>query len=384
MKFLDVYKKENLIAKRNFGLDLIRSIAILLVLVAHLGIEKQHTAGLELGGIGVEIFFVLSGFLIGQIIVKTFSKSVSMDSILQFWIRRWFRTLPLYYLVITLKFVFVDHSLGPKIIVYYLFLQNNLVGIDFMRVTWSLVIEEWFYLTLPVFLLIFFYKRELSAVSFTRYITGFIITVILARLAFVLMTGRPYEALIGNFPFRLDSLMCGVLIAHLKLNYKHLYDRIATVRVFIITALLYAALLYWFGQTNLKPDGLNSGIWFRLFWFTVNSMFIALLIPFVESKVRTRSGFFTIIISCISIFSYAAYLIHMEVYGRVMKGEIFSSQWFLYSLLCIGLTLIISAFIYGAFEKPMTDLRDKFRKKSTHAAVESPGQTIIADERTGS
>ncbi|MBL0328837.1 MAG: hypothetical protein IPP64_05320 [Bacteroidetes bacterium] len=60
---------------RNFGLDLIRVVAISLVLIAHAGITSVY--GLKIGGLGVEIFFVLSGFLIGQILIRDFSGGVN-------------------------------------------------------------------------------------------------------------------------------------------------------------------------------------------------------------------------------------------------------------------------------------------------------------------
>ena len=87
-------------SKRNFGLDLVRAIAILLVLITHIGLKSDYVGGLEIGNLGVEFFFVLSGFLIGGILIKDFSNGgVNIPVIANFWIRRWFRTLPVYYLV---------------------------------------------------------------------------------------------------------------------------------------------------------------------------------------------------------------------------------------------------------------------------------------------
>ncbi|RYY95852.1 MAG: acyltransferase, partial [Chitinophagaceae bacterium] len=87
-----------------FGLDLMRAIAILLVLVAHSHFfwPGSYRAQQWFFGAtafwGVELFFVLSGFLIGRILLRLFDKAhVSAASIRVFWIRRWLRTLPNYY-----------------------------------------------------------------------------------------------------------------------------------------------------------------------------------------------------------------------------------------------------------------------------------------------
>src|ERR1035437_361726 len=151
MKFLKPYSPQLLFQKRNFGLDIIRAISISLVIIAHSFAIKN----VELGVWGVEVFFVLSGFLIGQILIRDFTNGISFKKIMYFWKRRWFRTLPLYYAVILVKFIFFDSSLGLKFFAYIFFLQNNFVGISFLPVSWSLVVEEWFYLTLPLLLFLF-------------------------------------------------------------------------------------------------------------------------------------------------------------------------------------------------------------------------------------
>ena len=87
--------------KRIFGLDVMRAVAILLVVFSHVLWIVPDAKGiipdlLSLAGvIGVEIFFVLSGFLIGRIVIKMFlQEDFNFRKVMYFWIRRWFRTLP--------------------------------------------------------------------------------------------------------------------------------------------------------------------------------------------------------------------------------------------------------------------------------------------------
>ena len=91
---------------RIFGLDIMRATAILMVVFSHvlwiLPIRKNLVSEvLSLSGLlGVEIFFVLSGFLIGRIIFNSFvNGKFTIKEVSYFWIRRWFRTLPNYYLI---------------------------------------------------------------------------------------------------------------------------------------------------------------------------------------------------------------------------------------------------------------------------------------------
>ena len=96
-RFLNVNKKN-----RVFGLDLLRSIAIILVLILHSEfiIRKLYPDFHIVFVDGVDLFFVLSGFLIGGILIKDFNEKKKFN-IFKFWSKRWLRTLPNYYLLLS-------------------------------------------------------------------------------------------------------------------------------------------------------------------------------------------------------------------------------------------------------------------------------------------
>jgi peptidoglycan/LPS O-acetylase OafA/YrhL len=118
---------------RVFGLDLMRALAIIFVVMGHGSmLEKANTNFPWIPLIdGVELFFVLSGFLIGGILLKIFQSkdSFGLKTIGNFWVRRWFRTLPNYYLILIINIIVVyfgilkqDYSaINWK---FFLFLQN--------------------------------------------------------------------------------------------------------------------------------------------------------------------------------------------------------------------------------------------------------------------
>src|SRR4051812_29833906 len=93
--------------KRIYGLDILRTFAILSVIYEH-GYRLLNPSIISWNQYdffvfdGVSIFFVLSGYLIGQILIKLFQRDVSRKDIYNFWIRRWCRTLPAYFLVLSI------------------------------------------------------------------------------------------------------------------------------------------------------------------------------------------------------------------------------------------------------------------------------------------
>ncbi len=142
--------------RRIGGLDGLRAAAILSVLCLHAAIVSTHMSPIIripclYGWAGVDLFFVLSGYLIGG---QVFTSQGQMDrrGVVGFWFRRWFRTLPLYYFVL-----FVYAIVLPRYGIpfrswnwrYLVMLQNYMPLQDFQQ-SWSLCIEEQFYLAFPI------------------------------------------------------------------------------------------------------------------------------------------------------------------------------------------------------------------------------------------
>ncbi len=149
---------------RNFGLDLLRACAILLVLVSHFWQTTPWWFGARavasipanvgtLGTYGVVVFFALSGYLVGGIALREMAAGPTRRSALVFLLRRWMRTVPLYYVAIG---AFLLANPPPDAWLahaarYATFTQNlatDMPADRWFATSWSLTVEEWFYLAL--------------------------------------------------------------------------------------------------------------------------------------------------------------------------------------------------------------------------------------------
>ena len=165
---------ENHTKTRLHGLDTLRAIAIIIVLIYHyrVVVSPENIFGVmsQLGWTGVDLFFVLSGYLIGNQILSALAKGQSF-SLKTFYIRRFLRTLPNYYFVLALYFIFPAVFAGTATASIWSFLSftQNLdmrPGQTFTH-SWSLCIEEQFYLIFPVVALLIISAKRSTAVAWS-------------------------------------------------------------------------------------------------------------------------------------------------------------------------------------------------------------------------
>ncbi len=352
---------------RNFGLDVVRAIAIWLVLLQHTGLNLYGLAPIKIGGVGVEIFFVLSGFLIGGIIFKDLSNNQSLTkTLLNFWIRRWFRILPLYYLALLFKYIFIDHSIGINIFYYYAFLQNNFYNINFFPVSWSLVIEEWFYIFTPIYL--FFITRFVKNKKNTALLLAlFIVLINITRFFYATQNKVPFSGINGNFIFRFDSLFLGVILAYFKFNKSIVFVKMQNIKWFIFGLTLFLGYIAFLIVMNLfYPQNEVSGLFIKTFGFFILPFTITLTIPFIDSfysfeKNSIAKDFLFKIITYTSILTYALYLIH-PFYYSLIHLQIFSNiNYIIKVIVALALTYVTSLIVYNFFEKPILNYRDKLK-----------------------
>ena len=363
---------------RIFGLDLVRALAIIFVLVAHIisyfiipFAQNKFTAGVlgrvfsyPLGFFGVEIFFVLSGYLIGSILIKKVIQSRSIKELFNFYIRRWFRTLPLYFLVVFLLLFdpYTNYNFSWKNLV---FLQNfDLKAIEYNFVSWSLSVEEWFYLLIPLlFLLIFiFYKRQKESKVFLFSCVSIVFVSILARILLVNYFNPDFNYGIRRSIFlRLDSLTIGVFFAGIKFYYQNIFNYLKEKQkqLFVFSMIgMFLSFLYLIlhGQSDL-----NVSFFARVLFFPVVSIFCGLLIISLENINKPK--YFANKITSISLISYGLYLIHSSIF--VIFFNIFKVENFYFSILVsiffFVFTFVVSYLLYKFYEFPFMRLRVRIK-----------------------
>jgi len=359
---------------RVYGLDVFRAIAILTVVLGHGG----FLIGNVLPGFpyikiidGVELFFVLSGFLIGTILIKMQEREgkLTPGMIFSFWKRRWFRTLPNYYLVLLLNVIFVwlGITYGKLEMFNWKFLvfaQNFSTHFtDFFWESWSLTIEEWFYILTPLTLLIFHQSlvKKFSIKQLTLFTV--LIFIFLPLLYRISISGEEVDYFWYDVKFRkvvitrLDAIMYGVLFAWLKFYYPRSWKKIA-LPLFIVGLVMIYVIMY-LHESN------PTGFFGKTLYFSLMGLAAALLLPYADSRKSFKTGFGKMM-THISLISYSMYLVNLSLVADVirMNYEPQSKIEYLVTYIFFWLAVVvISTLLYKYFEKPMMDIRDKTTSK---------------------
>lgn len=350
---------------RVFGLDIFRAVAIWLVLLLH---SRPMLDGTALAGFsfvrvpdGVELFFVLSGFLIGGILLRTMERGTfDLPALWTFWKRRWFRTLPGYYLILAVNYVVVRYNVIHEGIYnfnwkYFFFLQNfSKPFVGFYRESWSLSIEEWFYVIVPV--LLFILLRWLKPRN--AYLLATCLMLIIPVVFRSIWMDTSYDRFWVDLSIRkivvtrLDSIGYGLLAAWLWHYYP---ERCMRYRwpAFVI-GIVASVLLLAYRQ---PPHTVYS----QVVYFTLSPLFMAMLLP-AAAGVRHGTGPIAALITYTSRISYSLYLINFSLVAEVIHDQ-FPPRGGVDSLLkYLAFWLIVYAaasLLYYLWEKPMMQLRDK-------------------------
>ncbi|RIA09294.1 peptidoglycan/LPS O-acetylase OafA/YrhL [Flavobacteriaceae bacterium MAR_2010_72] len=369
---------------RIFGLDALRAIAITLVVVSHCTYifyettENPMIIGIRsLGAIGVDLFFVLSGYLIGGILLKHIDQNrTSFKDLIRFWKRRWLRTLPNYYLVLLINIgllVLFAEQLPDMILLYIPFLQNFTVAHpDFFSEAWSLSIEEYSYLILPLLL---FCGLQLVQRHQSKTIIFLMVTLALIGFQYVIKSRFYIDADVSSYKdwstmfrkvviYRLDAVYYGFVLIYLCRLYPNIirnYDKLFLT----IGLLLFGSTHVFIFVFSILPQ---THLGFYVFgYLTLIATCCALVFPaFLKLK---KQGWFGGLIYFLSTRSYAIYLLNYSIVLLSLQKLInFEEMSFSIKLgvlvLFLVLTLIFSNILYCYFEKPILNYRDKTYSKS--------------------
>jgi peptidoglycan/LPS O-acetylase OafA/YrhL len=370
------------------NLDGLRSIAFLLVFFQHSVSDQllnRYNGALGLfsnrllrgGEMGVSVFFVLSGFLITYLLLNELNATKGIN-IKHFYIRRALRIWPLYYTVLIFMFFLypvlrtlagVEHSHGHTMPYYFLFLSNfdiidiyhynETMALGPVLVTWSVAVEEQFYLTWPLFFA-FVPKRF--------YLLIFIVLISLSLVfRYYHLHDKP---LLSYHSFIVCAdLSIGGLCAYCAIYYKKFilfFENLSKKQLVLVYIIGFLGLLF----LPILSEKYDMLLFFSRF---INTLFFAFIIleqnyglhsfyKFSELKTLTYWGKYT----------YGLYLIHNIVLLFIFMGlspkllNIDYESHFLPTLLVsfigIILSMMVSYISYEYFEKRFLRLKERFNK----------------------
>lgn len=332
------------------ALDYLRFFAALLVSISHYLFFNFDLFFFEyLSIIGVEIFFVLSGFVLAPQLLLIFDTRC-FDNLKIFLFRRWIRTIPLYFLVIYVSSIFYDYGSIKNLLSYLFYVQNfyNDSSSNFFPVAWSLSVEEWFYLTfsITIFISSFFFKNISKLVLLVFFI------LVLFFLVRNLVSYSDWGSEIRRTViFRLDSILYGFFIYIIYFKTKILIKYRNISKILIISSFTYLAFL------SINTDLLMLHKVHQALFLLCNGIFFSLFIYFLISNDNTNLP------SCntsrwFANLSYSIYLIHI-FYIDVFSTKIILNSYTAFILYIISL-ILSSAIIYKYFESPLLKLRPKY------------------------
>lgn len=368
--------------KKYYGLDNLRAFAIIMVFFFHYNRWFEHPAWFpgvfKFGWTGVDLFFVLSGFLISSQLFAQIKREGSF-SIKDFYIKRFFRILPVYYFVLALYFllpVLSGTQLLPPLWKFLTFTQNFGCDFEYHRsfgVVWSLCVEEHFYLLLPATLLLLLktgtFKRA-SILLLILFLAGFLFRLYSWYGIYMHQSNGIENKYLWvstiYYPTycRLDGLLAGVAIAACYNYLPSHFSRLSKYANRLIAAglLILTPACFLFGN-NL--DFARSIFSFPMVSIGFGCLVLGAVMPnsFLY-KWKSR------ILSMIAKLSYSLYLIHMAVILLVQK--IFaawgiskdSNLMLVLSIICC---IAVGLVLHYSIEKPFMKMREQFLNPATRS-----------------
>jgi peptidoglycan/LPS O-acetylase OafA/YrhL len=358
------------------NIDVLRGIAILLVVIVHStllpGIDAKYFKMIaSLGSFGVDLFFVISGFLITNILLRA---NRDKSYFKNFYLRRILRIFPLYYGFLIFFILILPLLISPSSysksfqllkdnqLFYWLYIPNYLFSfypekIKFFHL-WSLAIEEQYYMIWPLFV------RYLNVRKLMVILIAVIITSFCLRCYFVSQQYNQY--LIWSFtPIRLEAIALGSMVAilHNKTDMilsKGNLDRAICLLVLIIFSLLvYLKGFYW-------NDAIVQSVGILL----MDLLFAFIIIKFISIADLKHSAVNNLLLK-LGKYCYAIYMFHELILGRVFDkvvklnlDNLGASGPYLKIIIIFSFTLILSylaAWVsWNAYEKWFIKLKHRF------------------------
>ena len=351
------------------SIDFLRGIAVLLVVFRHIYLEPIL---ITVGWVGVDLFFVLSGFLVSNLLFQEYKQTQTVKPI-RFLIRRGFKIYPLFYIMIFLLF-FIESHLNPQYYDIYkarlfnevLFIQNYHYDVTLIGHTWSLAVEEHFYFALALLFFILAKFKILDNKILLNVLTVLILLLCLnMRINIIYPVAKfDFSAYLIPTHLRFDTLWVGVCIA-----YHYNFNQEAFKRTFGKGGWLWLILLalaiptcYGLDSKFLATSGLT------LIALSFGGA-LAALVANDKSEDVLYNVFGKRIVNVfakIGTYSYGIYLFHMMIiwHATPIKPEPNYNSWGgrLNTVVLFAIVLLVGIVATEWVEKPILKWRNKIIK----------------------
>ncbi len=382
---LSVFKINTNPEKRYFGFDIIRAFSVVLVMNMHFLELFSPRIGINFFMFPfpdpVDMFFVCSGFLIGYQHLKDVYKleTVTPKYTARFLVMRWVRTLPSYYIVLTVLVLLgalFTHKLDFPFR-NYLFIQNLYEQrARIFRETWTISIEEWFYFTFPV--LFFIISSILKINKKKSYLYILLFYIIVCNLLKVYY----YYYVYPNHNFgqwinfrelvilRIDTIAIGLLGAYVCYFYEDFWERNKYRFLPFGLVIYFSSIFFYWSWTNYLQDNEFATFYHFTLYYLVSPISIVLCLPYLKS-IKFKNNFICNLILYTSLISYSLFLFHLSfvmiimyaIYDGIIKQKHMIISYNLYALtaliyvLWMLITFIISNWFFNKIELPVMNKR---------------------------
>ena len=336
------------------GLHGIRAVSIALVFFGHYGLIPAGAM------FGVEVFFVVSGFIIARLLIGEHA-SKGKISISLFYVRRFLRLTPGLWVVVTSAIVIsylINHKIVPtEALSAYFYFSNYykwLTGADIYNIPlWSLAVEEHFYLCFPIVFGAWLKWKHRSGTPFV------IFCLLIALWREVVFVHFPYarESMYIRTDTRIDAIAFGVIFAVYSASYRSVLERPIVSRMLLALGITMLLISYEFRNENFRAVLMYSiqGLSIVAVLNYVIFAHDALAVPirrFLEAKISVYLG----------KISYVLYLWHLPV--LFLLRDLYGNR--VAVTVCAGLlSLALSSATYSFVEKPVLRLRRSFGSHAT-------------------
>lgn len=340
-------------------LDGLRFFAFLLVFVHHHSLFSNINTN---GWIGVDLFFVLSAFLLTKLLIAEYYKTQTI-SFKKFYIRRIFRIWPIYFLFIGFSialFLFSNGApsnyIGMRIIGLFAFSDNIMTAIygwnplPYTAHLWTIAYEEQFYIFIPIIIL--FLVRS-SFKTKVIYIISIYILFNLIRLTLIANNANS-TAIIGMLPItRFESIFMGMVIGFNGFDF--LLKKVKPLLLGLI-GIFFFLLIYLFPLDNIS------------YWIIAQYTFVGISTSMILFSVLNSDFLKKIFSNQIFVFlgkrSYGLYVYHFLGNGvasyMITHISILPSNSFISFIYSLSFTVILSIISYKVVETPFLNLKKKF------------------------